>query len=384
MKVHSPWGQVLPRSIGLPPAGDVASAALLRLLLRRGSPIDLIYNGFALEPRIANESIVRVDPRARPRPGAFMLCEREGWCDLLRVLRVPPSGGIVAGLDTHPAGRARIAPDRLLGAVVSPSPPPPLAGLVAARTYPLWSRGAALRHAWRKILQVPDFGDGAARSVREKYAQQIRSYESMVHVPMNETAGSLLRSAIPPGGSVLIAGCGAGGEMVQLARAGYRVTGFDVLASMVEASRRSAASSGVSIEVFRADMSALDLAPRRFDAAFITPLVYSFIPGRARRIGALHRLGRHLEPGGTIVFSAALVDGPARLLQVAVPWALRRARGSSAEFGDWYTRFMTPRGPIGLSFSHLFFAGQVRREAREAGFRCVRRRGRGHFMATGF
>ena len=259
-----------------------------------------------------------------------------------------------------------------------------LFGSLTARTFPLWSRFAVWSHGYRKILQVPDFGDGAADSVREKYSQQVESYTAMRRYQMNETAHRLLTGSVRPGGSILIAGWGAGGEALQLAGEGYRVTGFDFLPAMIETSRASAEEADLKIEFLCADMTSLDLQGRRFDAAFVTPLVYSFIAGRANRIEALRRLGEVVSVGGKVIFSANLIDGVGRILQALLSWMHRRARGSTFEFGDWYTRFMTPRGQVGCSFTHLSFPGQVRREAKQAGYREVSRGGASHFVAARF
>ena len=350
----------------------------------RGSPLELVYNGFALEPGIPNGGSFRVDPRGVPRPGSLVLCERDGWCDLLRVLRAPTGRPLTVALDPIPSGRAQIGRTDLLGVVVSPRDLPNRLGRLAAMTFPAWSRWAALRCWLRKIIQMPNLGADPATSVREKYTDQVRSYDAMVHDRMNATAHSMLTTSLRPGSSILIGGCGAGGEALQLAREGYRVTALDVLPRMIKAARRNGEAAGLEIEWLCADLRRLDLGARRFDAVFITPLVYSFIPGRAARIDTLRGLGRCLALDGRVVFSAYLIDGPGRFLQAALSTIAKGIRGSPGEFGDWYTRFMSARGSIQFSYTHLFLRFRVRREARSAGFRIVHSRGKGHFLAAGF
>ncbi len=382
VELASPWAQAFPRSVGLPPTGTLASGKVLRLLTARGSPIELVYNGFVLESGIPNGGSFRVDPRGKARPGSLVLCERDGWCDLLRVLRAPTGRPLTVALDPAPSGRAQIGRADLLGVVVSPRDLPDRLGRLAAVTFPAWSRWAALRYWLRKIVQVPNLGADPAISVREKYDDQVRSYDAMVQLRMNATAHSMLTTSLRPGSSILIGGCGAGGEALQLAREGYRVTALDVLPRMLEAARRNGEAAGLEIEWLCADLRRPDLGVRRFDAVFITPLVYSFIPGRAARIDALRSLGRCLAPDGRVVFSAYLIDGPGRLLQAGLSAIARWIRGSPGEFGDWYTRFMSARGSIRFSYTHLFLRSRVRREARSAGFRIVRSRGKGHFVAS--
>lgn len=384
VELASPWAQAFPRSVGLPPTGTLASGKVLRLLAARGIPIDLVYNGFALEPVISNGCSFRVDPRGEALPGSLVLCEREGWCDLLRVLGASPGQPLTVALDPHPLGRAQIGREDLIGVVVSPRDLPDRLGRLAAMTFPAWSRWVALRYWLRKIVRAPDLGTDPAISVREKYADQVLSYNAMIRDQMNVTAHSMLTTSLRPGASILIGGCGAGGEALQLAREGYRITALDVLPRMIEAARRNGVAAGLEIEWLCADLRHLDLEARRFDAVFITPLVYSFIPGRAARIDALRGLGRYLVPDGRVVFSASLIDRPERILQTGISTIVRRIRRSPGEFGDWYTRFMSARGSIRFSYTHLFLRFQVESEARSAGFRIVRSHGRGHFLASGF
>ncbi|MCZ6697261.1 MAG: methyltransferase domain-containing protein [Acidobacteria bacterium] len=384
VELASPWAQPFPRSVGLPPTGTLASGKVLRLLAARGIPIDLVYNGFALEPVISNGCSFRVDPRGEALPGSLVLCEREGWCDLLRVLGASPGQPLTVALDPHPMGRAQIGREDLIGVVVSPRDLPDRLGRLAAMTFPAWSRWVALRYWLRKIVRAPDLGADPAISVREKYADQVLSYNATIRDRMNVTAHSMLTTSLRAGASILIGGCGAGGEALQLAREGYRITALDVLPRMIEAARRNGVAAGLEIEWLCADLRHLDLEARRFDAVFITPLVYSFIPGRAARIDALRGLGRYLAPDGRVVFSAALIDRPERILQTGISTIVRRIRRSPGEFGDWYTRFMSARGSIRFSYTHLFLRFQVESEARSAGFRIVRSHGRGHFLASGF
>src|SRR5439155_18037337 len=108
-----------------------------------------------------------------------------------------------------------------------------------------------------------------------------------------------------------------------------------------------------------------------------------FVPGRARRVQCLHRLGAHLVEGGTIIFSAHLISNLARLLQAGLAWARHAVLGRRREFGDWFTWFLRPDGSLGKSFTHMFAASSVLSEAREAGFRDCRKVG-GYFVARGF
>jgi hypothetical protein len=102
-------------------------------------------------------------------------------------------------------------------------------------------------------------------------------------------------------------------------------------------------------------------------------------------VAALRALGRHLDPGGFVVYSAALIGAPLQWLELVLLWLGRRLSGRRHyEFGDWCTAFLTPAGDIGTSFLHRARPGAVRREARAAGFRVARREGAGHLVAEEF
>lgn len=179
-------------------------------------------------------------------------------------------------------------------------------------------------------------------------------------------------------------GCGAGSEVLYLARRGFRVTGFDFSAGMVQACRETVAGEGLAAEILMADLFHLDLGERSFEAAYFTPLVYSFLPGWSRRVRAMQRLGRHLAPGGRVVLSFQPMKSFWRWFELGVYWVISRARGLGTEPGDWYTMFFTPAGTIGCSFIHLFRAATVVRELRLAGFRQVERIGPAHLAAGSF
>jgi SAM-dependent methyltransferase len=379
--IPSSRGQSLPRAFGLAPDGLPVPAATLRVLLERGRPLDLICRGFVLYPWVRDGGSIRVDPGARPGPGDLVLCESDGWADVRRVIRRGGDGQLWTALDPFPRGREAVPPARVLGVVRGVRGFGDLPGWMISRGFPLWSRIAALLFRGQKVAMAPCFGARAPGSVQEKYAQQVEGYSTRLAPAIEPEILAQLQRRLTPGGSLLIAGSGAGGEVLHFARAGYRVTGFDFVPAMVDASRRNIAAAGLHAELLVADMVTLDLPRRNFEAACVTPLVYSFVQGRGRRIEALRRLGRHLAPGGVVVFSAHLFTSPAQWLEVLLVWIRCRRRSTRVEFGDWYTWFPTPRGTIGTSFTHRFFARQVMAEARAAGFGRVERTGRGHFIA---
>src|SRR3989442_6096401 len=118
---------------------------------------------------------------------------------------------------------------------------------------------------------------------------------------------------------------------------------------MVCVGERNARAAAYPIEFVLADMAELDLPDRKFEGIYVTPLVYSFVPTRARRVECLRRLGRHLRPDASVVFSAYLLRTPEQLLRILLTWARHGARDPGYELGDWFSWFLRPDGSLGKS-----------------------------------
>ncbi len=71
---------------------------------------------------------------------------------------------------------------------------------------------------------------------------------------------------IGPGGSILDVGCGTGRHSIELARRGYRMTGIDLSAGMLEQAARNAKAAGVQVTFIHSDAASFSL-PEKFDAA---------------------------------------------------------------------------------------------------------------------
>lgn len=99
------------------------------------------------------------------------------------------------------------------------------------------------------------------------------------------------------GRRVLDYGCGHGMASVVLARAGARVTAFDLSAAYLAEARERAAANGVTATFLQADGHALPFADASFDAVWGNAVLHHLDLAVAGR--ELHRI---LAPGGIAVF----------------------------------------------------------------------------------
>ncbi len=111
---------------------------------------------------------------------------------------------------------------------------------------------------------------------------------------------SFVVDRVKPGGRIIDVGCATGGLAVALASKGFRLTGIDLDASMVDLARGKAEHAGVNVDFQAADMTALP-----FDGPFdgVVCLGNTLVHLKETSVSKfLEWVRQSLTPDGTFVF----------------------------------------------------------------------------------
>lgn len=167
---------------------------------------------------------------------------------------------------------------------------------------------------------------------------------------------------LPPGVAVLDVGCGAGSNVLFLARKGFESHGVDVSPGAIRAAQERARKDGLAAEFHVGDALALDFPDARF-GGIIDNGCFHTLPIR-RRTDYARETARVLRPGGAFVLSWVAREhtglrGPRhrpslaevtralerRFLFVRTGFRPRLAEGAPAVYDAWLTRRVTPQPP---------------------------------------
>lgn len=113
----------------------------------------------------------------------------------------------------------------------------------------------------------------------------------------------------PPPAHVLVAGCGAGRELVALGGAGYRATGSDPAAQLVRAACKYLGAEVPLTVASLQDLARPDVLPGPFDAVIVGWGAWGHVLDRAQRENALVALRKRC-PNGPVLLSWAVDASP--------------------------------------------------------------------------
>jgi SAM-dependent methyltransferase len=114
------------------------------------------------------------------------------------------------------------------------------------------------------------------------------------------------RYAKRPVRRMLEPGCGSGRLVMELARRGYELTGFDTNEKSLAFLRRRLTRTGLQADIFAADMAEFRL-PNRVDAAFNTFNTFRHLITEAAAERHLHCVAESLERGGIFILGLHLL-----------------------------------------------------------------------------
>lgn len=122
-----------------------------------------------------------------------------------------------------------------------------------------------------------------------------------------EVAGVMTLMRLPRRGRLLDLCCGQGRHAVPLARAGYRVTGLDLSAYMLERAQEAAAEAEVKAEWVQGDMRHLPWR-ERFDACINLFTSFGYFDDEEDNQQVLVQAYRALKPGGVLFLDTSNRD----------------------------------------------------------------------------
>jgi 2-polyprenyl-3-methyl-5-hydroxy-6-metoxy-1,4-benzoquinol methylase len=136
-------------------------------------------------------------------------------------------------------------------------------------------------------------------------------------------------------GRILVLGCGWGHECFAVASRSWTVIGVESNRVAIRTASRLAMAQPLSVSFHQADWFALPYAPKSFDCIIMPSLMYSSIPGAARRQRWLTDLRCLLKPDGFVFLSFVSAHPPgSRLARACISLNLRLARlpGANAAY----------------------------------------------------
>ena len=330
---------------------------LLRLLLKKGGTIDIIYAGDRMAPALRHGAKVRLQRlEEAPRLGEAVVACPSGIPDLLRVTSMSKSMIELRG-DADPSEVLSVSREALLASARLPEEVPGQL-LRFLRRYALDLREA--------VRERHDPGEPAA-TVRLKYDTQASFYATSPGKEIEESLLESIRQQVASGGRVLVAGSGSGRECFALARQGYEVVGVDFSPTMVETARSEARRRNVEVDFRHADLRLHCEPAGSYDCILFTYDVYSFISDRQARIDLLQKMSRWLAPNGRVFLSARRVRGGYDRALLTLQW-MAGARRKASNWGASHTRWIAMNGTLHRSFINVFTERQLQREAKAGGF----------------
>jgi SAM-dependent methyltransferase len=236
----------------------------------------------------------------------------------------------------------------------------------------LWKIGRALELAARASIYLAA-GTLRLRDLRGAIANSWEEFgrsEAAIRSGLMHWERALYGRFLKPEDRVLVVGCGTGRDLIALGKLGYRVEGLDVGPRSIALARQMLEREGLSAKLYTGAIEALAL-PGSFDAFIFSWFCYGYIPQADTRVGVLHKVKAHLNPGGRILISYIPADRPPRALPIRLTQLAARLTES-----DWRPELGDVIGSAAgngraIHYEHHFSKGELENEARAAGLTIV-------------
>jgi len=175
----------------------------------------------------------------------------------------------------------------------------------------------------------------------------------------------LLHDHFEGGSAIIVAAAGGGREMIALARAGWRVDGFECHPVLVQKCKEYLSQVEVSGHIVQAAPNEVPSDLPTYDGAIVGCGALGHIVGRTKRIRFLKDLKSHLTDDAPVLLSVGRRPEGSRYYNLIYQTAraLRlTGRSNSPELGD---------DPLDL-YTHRFTEAELHAELQEAGFQVVK------------
>jgi len=153
------------------------------------------------------------------------------------------------------------------------------------------------------ILTPKDIEEANTRFAQSPWQIELWSKPQWVKKGLDEIEKKFLERYKMTSGRFLVLGCGAGREVIALAKSGFDCVGIDFVDELIEAAKKNAAGEKVKASFQKQDIIELTREKAYFDYAMLSSFMYSCFLVRKKRVELLKNIKNALKPGGKLLLT---------------------------------------------------------------------------------